>query len=75
MAEALDHVEPPLPGWREHTVSWRATNLVYCDLCGRLLPRRAWTAVVEGELRRFCEPDCETLYRDYWLPRHAASRG
>ncbi len=56
--------------WHEHGSDWRGTGLVHCDLCGRPLPRRAWVADVNGERLRFCEPDCETLYRGYWLPRY-----
>jgi hypothetical protein len=30
----------------------------------------AWRAEVGGAARDFCEPRCETLFVDYWLPRH-----
>jgi hypothetical protein len=34
-----------------------------------MLIRRAWVSD-EGV---FCEPECEQLYRAYWIPRHGAS--
>jgi hypothetical protein len=42
------------------------TRSVHCTCCGRMLVARAW---VEDD-RRFCEPSCATLYREFWLPRH-----
>ena len=41
--------------------------MVYCELCGRVIPKNFW--VVEEDSREliFCDPDCEQLYRDYWV--------
>jgi hypothetical protein len=50
--------------WRDHVIDWRRDGGVHCELCGRLLPRRAWVVDVNGESRRFCEPECEALYRE-----------
>lgn len=44
----------------------------HCRLCGGLLPGRVWSAVVDGEEHPFCDPECEEIYRTYWLPRHGA---
>jgi hypothetical protein len=57
--------------WREHASVGPRAGEVHCDLCGRLLPRRAWLAEVNGENHRFCDPECAALYREYRLPGHA----
>ncbi|MBS1880455.1 MAG: hypothetical protein JST31_13150 [Actinobacteria bacterium] len=50
---------------------------LHCGCCGRMIVRRAWvvTAPEEpgGELI-FCEPVCERIYAEYWLPRHGGGR-
>jgi hypothetical protein len=33
-----------------------------------------WTAEVGGERADFCDPDCEALFVDYWLPRYGEAR-
>jgi hypothetical protein len=50
--------------WTEHVIDWTRGGGIHCDLCGRLLPRRAWTVEVDGESRRFCDPECEELDRE-----------
>ena len=54
--------------WEENTAKWYEQTMVYCDLCGRIIPKNFW--IVEEGVERlvFCDPDCEQLYRDYWLP-------
>jgi hypothetical protein len=56
--------------WEErgHAADYLLKSSVHCSCCGRMLIRLAWTS--EG--RVFCEPECEQLYRDYWIPRHGA---
>lgn len=56
--------------WREIERRWHDTTLTNCALCGRLVPRTVWLAEVGGERLPFCGPDCEALYRDYWLPKY-----
>ena len=58
--------------WEERgTVThYLETASVHCDCCGRMIIRLAWVASDGGEERVFCSPDCEQLYRDYWLARH-----
>ena len=46
---------------------------VACRLCGRPLFGRVWSAEVDGEPADFCDPDCETLFVEYWLPRYGGS--
>jgi hypothetical protein len=59
--------------WDEINVAWYRLHLVYCDLCGRVIPRRLWVAEVGGEDKRFCDERCEELYRGYWLTEGASS--
>lgn len=64
--------------WRVPTVDWRRSAAVACDVCGRPLFGRVWSAEVEGRRLDFCDPGCESLYVEYWLPRHgpaAAGQG
>ena len=41
--------------------------MVYCEMCGKIIPKNFW--IVEEASRElvFCDPACEQLYRDYWL--------
>ncbi len=57
--------------WQERGLAadYLRKESVHCECCGRMIVRLAW--VVEG--RVFCEPDCERLFRSYWLPRHGPS--
>src|SRR5205085_1419779 len=48
-----DHRLPPLydialDEWRDHRPDWSGAAALYCELCGRLLPRRAWVVSVQG---------------------------
>jgi hypothetical protein len=56
--------------WKAVEISYLKTNRTHCDLCGRLLASRGWTAEVDGARRIFCDPDHERKYRTYWLPRY-----
>jgi ribosomal protein L24E len=47
---------------------------VDCRFCGKSIPRRAWVAVQDGRESIFCDPECERLYREYWLPRYGAQK-
>ena len=47
------------------------TVVTPCACCGQVVAKRLWKTEVEGELLRFCAPDCEELYRTYVLPRRA----
>ncbi len=51
------------------------TPAVACRLCGRPLFGRAWSAEMEGESHDYCDPDCEALFHEYWLPRYGAGTG
>jgi hypothetical protein len=47
--------------------TWYQLRQIYCDLCGRVIPRRLWIEQVAGAERIFCDEDCAQLYRTYWL--------
>jgi hypothetical protein len=55
--------------WIENDVRWFEQQMIYCALCGRVIPKRTWLAQVEEHLESFCEPACEDLYRSYLLPQ------
>lgn len=57
--------------WEENPAAWYEQQMTYCNLCGRLVPKRQWVAEVEGEANTFCSRECEGLYLDYWLPAQA----
>ena len=48
------------------------TVVTPCDCCGQVVAKRLWVIEVAGAERRFCGPDCETLYRDYVVARKGA---
>lgn len=56
--------------WREPKRSWNDTNVAYCAVCGRLIPRRSW--VFEGGAGELaaCSPACEDLYESYVKPTY-----
>jgi hypothetical protein len=56
--------------WRTLRVDSTRPPGVACRLCGRPLFGRVWSADAGGEAAEFCDEECETLYRDYWLPRY-----
>jgi hypothetical protein len=64
--------------WIENDARWFELRMVYCDLCGRIIPKHLWRANVNGVTLTFCEPACEGLYWSYLLgsdgPLHAEVR-
>jgi ribosomal protein L24E len=58
--------------WKElgRARDYLQNQAVHCQLCGKILPRRAWVVSEEGCELVFCDSDCERLYREYWLPRY-----
>lgn len=62
--------EKPAPDgghWRELNWPWWDTHVVNCRMCGQMIPRDVWVSADELE---FCTPECDSLYRSYWLPRY-----
>ena len=35
-----------------------------------MIPHRIWLVEIGGEEKKFCNPECEQLYVEYWLPTH-----
>ena len=56
--------------WIESAKSWNDTSVVYCQVCGRLIPRRSWVFDGGAGPLRACDPDCEDLYEDYLKPTY-----
>ncbi len=54
--------------WDENTAEWYEQTMIYCDLCGRIIPKNFWVVEEGTERLVFCDPDCEQLYHDYWVP-------
>jgi hypothetical protein len=36
-----------------------------------VIPADYWAVDEDGRVHRFCDQECERLYRDYWQPRYA----
>jgi hypothetical protein len=51
--------------WSENDARWFEMRLLYCDLCGRVIPKHLWQLELDGVTRTFCDPACEALYRSY----------
>ncbi len=49
---------------------WHDTHVIYCQVCGRLIPRRAWVFDGGAGPLQACSPGCEDLYERYWKPTH-----
>jgi hypothetical protein len=61
--------------WEELIPLWWETDQVFCDFCGRLIPRRIWVAEIEGRDLPFCDAECEELYLSACVPRKPSRRG
>jgi len=58
--------------WMENEISYLKANREACSLCGHPIAVRYWGADVDGVPHKFCSPEHEQLYHDYWLPRYGA---
>jgi hypothetical protein len=58
--------------WFDPAKSWHDTNFDYCDVCGRLIPRRRWIFDNGKDEVIACGPDCEDLYTEYVKPTYGA---
>jgi hypothetical protein len=58
--------------WRELDHAWHDTNVVHCEVCGKLIPRRAWIFDGAAGSLMACGPECQQLYEDYWLPTYGS---
>ena len=62
-------------GWEQNEISYLKANRDCCRLCGHPIAIRYWGADVDGVALKFCSPEHERLYHDYWRPRHGAADG
>jgi hypothetical protein len=60
--------------WVELGIAWQDTAVVHCQVCGRLIPRRAWMFDGGAGDLRACEPSCEELYRRYVVETYGIRR-
>lgn len=58
--------------WEESDARWFELRLLYCALCGKVIPSRFWRVELDGASRIFCDQNCEALYRSYLLAQPAA---
>lgn len=57
--------------WRQKPTAIYETEIVTCSLCGKMIPVKYWVVgQADGSEKIFCGPDCEQLYREYWLPKY-----
>ena len=56
--------------WVDLAKSWNDTSVIYCRVCGRLIPRRAWVFDGGAGDLQACEPACEDLYEGYLKPTY-----
>jgi hypothetical protein len=57
--------------WRNRSTAIYETEIVTCSICGKMIPLRCWVVPqVNGSERIYCNPDCERLYLEYWLPKY-----
>jgi len=64
---------PPAPlngQWTKRSSRLYETETLTCDVCGKVVSGDYWVATEGGQSLRFCDRECERLYRDYWLPRY-----
>ncbi len=54
--------------WLDTVRAWSDTNVSYCGVCGRLIPRRPWVFDDGGKTLNACSPECEDLYDSYLKP-------
>jgi len=66
-----DHARRPviLTGhWHPRSPKLYETEMVTCDVCGKVIPGDYWEVIEANRAYLFCDAECEHLYRDYWLP-------
>ena len=56
--------------WRLRKQALFEPYILSCRLCGKMIPRRYWHALDRDVELSFCDPECEQIYRTYWLPRY-----
>ena len=56
--------------WVDPNRHWNDTEVAYCAVCGRLIPRRSWVFDGGAGGLSACSPDCEDLYESYLKPTY-----
>ena len=56
--------------WVEPARNWNDTDVSYCAVCGRLIPRRSWVFEGGAGTLNACTPECEDLYESYLKPTY-----
>jgi hypothetical protein len=59
--------------WEPIEREWFDTRIDNCDVCGRVLGRRALLVQAESHSRRVCDETCARLFAEYWLPRYGST--
>jgi len=57
--------------WHPRSPRLYETETTTCAVCGKVIPADYWAVDEDGRVHRFCDQECERLYRDYWQPRYA----
>ena len=52
-------------------LSYVRPEFLYCEACGKMIPKEAWVTEKEGKGVSFCNEQCEELY-DFMLSRSQA---
>jgi hypothetical protein len=60
--------------WVERDEPWYRTEVAYCEVTGKLLPRRYWEFEHDGRVVKTCDPRYERLYREYLARRAVRER-
>jgi hypothetical protein len=56
--------------WQTRSPRLYEIEALTCDVCGKVIPGDTWVVDEDGRMYRFCDQDCERLYRDYWQLRY-----
>ncbi len=61
--------------WRAHRPQLYETEMVTCDVCGKVIPTDYWEVTEGDRTYRFCDEQCERLFREYWQPNYGQEPG
>ncbi len=61
--------------WEPISEALYATQIHRCDLCGKMMVKQFWRVEYGGQSLSFCNPRCEAIWFDYWLPRYGEEHG
>ena len=58
--------------WKQSEISYLKANRAACALCGHPIASATGAPRSTASPQKFCSPEHERLYHDYWLPRYGA---